>query len=92
MAAIVSQNIFDSSNLLFVPVVASFDSTGQIKPLYVRINGNPLEILSAKEKPAFMSTRVFQCVVGDHGIEKPLSLTYHCREGAWSTPAFDSGY
>lgn len=92
MAATVSQNIFDSSYLTFVPVVASFDAAGQIKPLYVRIDGEPLKIISVKEKPAFMNTRVFQCQVDDQGIAKPLSLTYHFREGAWSTPAIENGY
>lgn len=40
MAEIVSYPNIDCTHTIIVPVIASFDSEGRIKPIYVRINGD----------------------------------------------------
>lgn len=52
MASIISQNSYDCSGLIKVPVIASFDAEGHIKPLYVRIGEESLKIHSSWKKPA----------------------------------------
>lgn len=69
-----------------VPVIASFDSEGHVRPLYVRINEVSLKIYSSYEKPSFHGFMEFQCKVIDNNCLKPLILTYHKRENIWSTP------
>ena len=74
------------SNIEFVPVIASLDSDGHIKPLYVRINTESLKIHSCWLKPSFQGFAEFQCKVIDNGYLKPLTLMYHKNEGVWSIP------
>lgn len=78
----------DSHSLLsnLVPVIASFDSGGHVKPLYVRINGEPLRIHSSQVKPSFLGTVEFECQVIDGEYLKPLSLTYHRQDCVWTIP------
>lgn len=71
------------ANHIILPVIASFDTNGQVKPLYVRIDGEAYKICSAQEKPSFAFTTVFQCQIADHGLLKPLFLTYHHRDRIW---------
>ena len=70
-----------------VPVIASFDTQGHIRPLYVRIAGEPLRVESSWVKPSFENTTVFNCQLEDHGQLKPLELTLHHREGIWLAPS-----
>lgn len=39
MSQILSQNSHDYLSMQIIPVIASFNDEGQIKPLYVGING-----------------------------------------------------
>lgn len=85
MAATVSYNSYDFSNVILVQVIASFDTEGHIAPLYVRIDGISLKVHSFWLKPAF-SNPVFQCQVIDNDVLKPLVLTYHPVESVWTIP------
>lgn len=69
-----------------VPVIASFDSDGHVKPLYVRINGEPLRVHSSWVKPSYLGTIEFECKVIDGDYLKPLSLTYHRQDCVWTIP------
>ena len=81
-----SSNTNTTYNNNMVPVIASFDSEGHVKPLYVRINGNALKVHSSWLKPSFQGFLEFQCNVIDNDCLKPLLLTYHTRENVWMIP------
>lgn len=85
MSEYVSNN---SHSLLsnMVPVIASFDSGGHVKPLYVRINGEAMKVYSSRIKPSFLGTVEFDCQVIDRDTLKPLSLTYHRQDCVWTVP------
>lgn len=66
-----------------VPVIASFDSEGHIKPLYVRIGELSLKIQSSWMKPSPSSTLEFHCTVQDGDTVKPVILIYRRYETVW---------
>ena len=85
MSQIISHNIFYCTSTIIVPVIASFDSNGKIKPLYVRIYGASYKIDSSVMHCNFINTIDFNCKVIDGDSLKPLILTFHRKEGVWST-------
>lgn len=86
MSAFVSYTSYDYAPVSIVPVIASFDSEGHIKPLYVRICGEPYKIHSSWLKQSFADIFEFHCKVMDDDCLKPLVLTYHTRENVWTIP------
>lgn len=86
MPGIVSKTPYDTHNSIIVPVIASFDSEGHIKPLYVRINECAYKIHSVWLKPDFGARSTFQCKIVDGSFLKPLILTYHHQETTWTMP------
>lgn len=86
MGSIVSYNSYDYKPFTTVPVIASFKTNGHIIPLYVRINGAALKIDSYWERCNFSNTIEFHCKVSDHGIARPLILTYYRIENVWGIP------
>lgn len=82
---IISNSNFDCTSTIIVPVIASFDSEGRIKPLYARIHGTSYKIDSSRMSSNFVNTAEFHCKVIDGNSLKPLLLTFHRREGMWST-------
>lgn len=86
MAGAVSYTSYDYAPVDLVPVIASFDADGHIKPLYVRINGESFKIHSSWMKPSFSGTNVYHCKVIDHNCLKPLCITYHQAECTWTVP------
>lgn len=85
MSGLISKNYFDCAGTVIVPVIASFNTDGKIMPLYVRIQGISYKIDSSWMYSNFISTVDFNCKVIDGDSLKPLILTYHRREGVWST-------
>lgn len=83
MGATVSYNSYDISGEAIVPVIASFDASGNIIPLYVRINGESFRILSST-LVCSLGLISFNCQVENYGVAKPLTLTYHPRESVWT--------
>lgn len=81
----ISHSFMDCTSSIIVPVIASFDSNGKIKPLYVRIHGASYKIDSSVMYSSFINTIDFNCKVIDGDSIKPLMLTFHRREGVWST-------
>lgn len=69
-----------------VSVIASFDTDGHIKPIYVRIGSESYKIQSCWLKPSFYGQQTFYCKVIDNNTLKPLELTYHIMESAWTMP------
>lgn len=90
-AAYVSSHSYNLNAADLVSVIASFDTDGHIRPLYVRISGEPLKVHTSWLKPSFGKIMEFHCKVIDHDRLKPLVLDYHSREGVWTTPK-DSGF
>ena len=86
MPAYVSQSSVDHYYSNIVSVIASFDTDGHVRPLYVRINEEALKVHSSWMKPSFSTLMEFNCKVIDHGCLKPLVLTYHKTEGVWTVP------
>lgn len=82
----VSYTSFDYAPVDIVPVIASFDSEGHIKPLYVRINNEILKIDSCWVSSTFHNTTEFKCKVIDNNRIKPLKLTFHATESMWTIP------
>lgn len=83
MSGIYSQSSYDLG-LVKVPVIASFDAEGRVKPLYVRFGAECLKVHSAVEKPSTFDLKEFQCQVIDGGRLKPLRLAYRMRDTVWT--------
>ena len=81
----ISHSDFDCTSTIIVPVIVSFDSNGKINPLYVRIHGASYKIDSSYMHTNFINTIDFNCKVIDGDSIKPLLLTFHRKEGVWST-------
>lgn len=77
---------FAYQSATIVPVIASFDSEGHIKPLYVGINGESYKIESCWASYNFRNIVDFKCKVIDGDYLKPLALTYYREEGMWTIP------
>ena len=86
MSGFVSNTTYDSSNILRVSVIASFDIAKHIKPLYVRISSESFKIYSSYEKQSFQELLEFQCQIIDGDLLKPLTITYHKHENIWTIP------
>lgn len=72
------------SNLINVPVIASFDTEGRVRPLYIRFGDECLKVHSAVEKPSTFDLKEFQCQVIDGDRLKSLMLTYRMRDTVWT--------
>lgn len=86
MPAQISYTSFDHAPVTIVPVIASFDSEGHIRPLYIRIGEEPLKVHSFWVKPTFVNLIEFKCKVIDGDCLKPLAITYHQAECVWTIP------
>lgn len=83
MGKVASYNSHDYVSGTPVPVIASFDSTGHIAPLYVRLSGASYRIHSYWVKSSCVNVTQFNCqVLADDAI-KPLMLNYFQDEAVW---------
>lgn len=80
----ISECLASCSHLICVPVIASFSSKGEIKPLYVSVSGVQLKIenFTIENDRDFVWSNFF-CVVIDNDIKKRIKLCYHFQEHAW---------
>ena len=65
-----------------VPVIASFSTNGEIRPLYVRINGVSLKVMQCTSHMNY-GHPTFDCVVDDFGIAKNIKICYHPTSYSW---------
>ena len=86
MSQILSQNSHDYLREEIVPVIASFNDDGQIKPLYVGINGNSYKIDSYWVRRSFSNQVEFHCKIIIENVIKPIILTYYLHECIWTIP------
>ena len=84
MPSTVSYTAYDVKPNTIVPVIASFDTEGHVKPLYVRIGELSLKVHSSWLKPSFPNIFEFHCKVVDGDFLKPLILTYYRHEMVWA--------
>lgn len=71
-----------------VPVIASYDTEGHVKPLYVRINNDRYKVENYFVKYSFGNNIDFNCTLSLENRTYKLILTYHIRETAWSVPKY----
>lgn len=86
MSGVTSATSFDCNTSEIVSVIASFDTDGHVKPLYVRINQESLKVHSSWMKPSFRGVLEFQCKVIDNDCLKLLTISYYKNENVWVTP------
>lgn len=85
MPAHISSSSYNPSTMTLVPVIVSFDVSGNMKPLYIGVHGKAYKVLSSFciKKYDF---RIFKCQIEDHGIMRHIVLTFHPREYFWTIP------
>jgi len=71
-----------------VPVIASYDTEGRIKPLYVRIKDERYKVISYWVKSSFSNNIDFNVTLSKDDRIYKLILTYHIRETTWSIPKY----
>lgn len=86
MSVTISTELRDCGHLQLVSVIASFDTDGNIRPLYVRIGEESYKIPSCRLSPCDVFVKTFQCRIVDGNQTKFLQLTYHEHENIWTIP------
>ena len=70
-----------------IPVIASFNEDGQIKPLYVGIDGNRYKVESYWVRRSFANQIEFNCKLLLEESLQTLIITYYMNECIWTIPA-----
>ncbi len=86
MARIVSHNSHDFLPIEIVDAIAAFDGHGNVRPLYVRINGENYKISSFKVRKNYANQMEYQCKLIVNDCLQPLTITYYMKEGIWTIP------
>ena len=86
MSKTITYHAFNLEKVTMVPVIASFDTDGNILPLYVRIHGNSLKVQSSRIHHVSPNIIEFHCRVIDYNRLKPLILSYYQSEKIWVIP------
>ncbi len=87
MTQIVSLNSHDYMPVTVIPVIASFNEDGQIKPLYVGIEGNRYKVESYWVRRSFANQIEFNCKLLLEESLQTLIITYYMNECIWTIPA-----
>ncbi|MDO4323541.1 MAG: hypothetical protein Q4C61_13535 [Lachnospiraceae bacterium] len=85
MPAHISNSSYDASSMTLVPVIVSFDTSGNMRPLYLGVYGESHKILSSYCTQNY-DFRIFKCQIEDHGTARNIILTFHPRECFWTIP------
>lgn len=91
MCAIISYNAYDHSSIKIVPVIASFNDDGKIKPLYIGLHGTCYKVDSYWVRNSFVNHIEFHCKIIDGPMLKPILITYYIKECIWTVPNDESG-
>lgn len=86
MSATKSYTSFDYQPVDMVPVIASFDTSGHITPLYVRIHGIACRIDTFWVSSHFCDIIEYNCQVDVGSTLRPIKLTYYGKENVWVVP------
>ena len=61
-----------------------YDTEGNLKPIYVRLNGDSLKVDTYLVKASKESDMDFYCTISHNNCRIRLILTYHAKETVWS--------
>jgi len=86
MGQIQSFNSHDYLPVTIIPVIASFNKDGQIKPLYVGIDGVSYKIQSYWVRRCFSNQVEFSCKLLINNCLKTIVMTYYLNECIWTIP------
>ena len=86
MAQIVSTNSYDYIPVSIIPVIASFNEEGQIKPLYVGIDGERYKVQSYWIRRSFSNQIEFNCKLLFGETLRTMIITYYMNECIWTIP------
>lgn len=78
-----SEPIYEFHNAKLVSVIASFNTDGKVKPLYVRMNEEPVKVLSSKVIQTTLHMIAFEVIVDDYGRQRIIRLLYKTNESVW---------
>lgn len=84
MGEIVSHSNYDIGHRATIQVIASFNEGGDILPLYLKVDGLQLRVLSAKLRSETFHEKAFICTVEDGDFHRDIKLYYHKSECIWS--------
>ena len=88
MTAKISYTTFDCDHRKIVTAIATFDTQGHVKPVYIGIDGVSYKVHSAWMQPSFKNHLTFHCEIIDGDRIKPIDLSYHKTEDVWSIPKY----
>ena len=74
---------YDYIKMEKVSVIASFDTEGHIKPLYVRIGDGEYRVSSFWVKHRFINVSEYHCELIDGDVLRPVTLTFYQADGIW---------
>lgn len=75
---------FQNPNLIPVPVIASFNAEGELRPLYFSVEGLRLKVDNIRFTDKRMCDIIeFRCEVTFIDRVQSVTLRYHKRQGRW---------
>ena len=86
MTKIINQKKIDNLPIIFIPVIASFNEDGQIKPLYVGIDGKRYKVESYWVRRSFSNQIEFSCKLLCGETLLTIIITYYMNECIWTVP------
>ena len=83
-----SEALKSITHMRCIPVIVSFSTEGEMKPLYTVINSVQLKIESYIQEIPHEGKNwiIFHCSVIDNNIRKQIKLHYCVNEHAWFAP------
>lgn len=93
MPAIVSNNNWDATGRIPIPVIASFSDKGGVKPIYVRIGQQDLKIISCRNTTTatYQQHPRFEVQVRDGEYARILHLVFNSPDFIWTVPKEEIG-
>lgn len=79
---------YGGDQIELVPVIASYDTEGRIKPLYVRIKDDRYKVENYWIKYSVSNNIDYNVTLSKDGYTYKLILTYHIRETSWTIPKY----
>lgn len=73
-----------------IPVIASFDSHGNVAPIYIRVDGTSLPVLSYSLLREGIDATEFSCIVETNGRSLTLKLSFTPYSRKWLCSYFQS--
>jgi len=71
-----------------IPVIASYDGEGHIKPLYARINDEKYQVASCWLRSNSLNNLDYHCKLIKDNQTYMIVMTYHIRECVWTIPKY----